>query len=322
VFKWYSSVQIVQVDDRDREKLATRHFLSHGLFRQDLLGALGMDSLTWVVMEVQKPSLIPGLVGDVDILAGNLAFNDVQEFVAALDEVRQQFQDMHDTLRQDLACKKVTEANGLKWPPVSSRVIGVEVKCGYFDHEDGPQSTKSSPKKVDGTRGQIQRLFEMGMDMVALLDVIGNDPAHGRSAYFEAGWQARESARSFQSIIEARLPDDTSAAQFCWAVASVFDRDEHASGGGGLLPIRRGLRNPLLNSADPYAMDNRRLLVQNVSMMLGMIPVPRYCPVVFIHCQDCRRLHFLDDPNCIWKPRDKVPTASSASSAARPGRLE
>src|SRR5271166_5417785 len=124
-------MQIVQVDDRDREKVATRHFPSHLLFRQDLLNALGMDALTWVVMEVQKPSLVPGLVGDVDILAGNLAFNDVQEFITALDEVRQQFPDMHESMQQTLACKQVTEASGLQWPPLSSRVIGVEVKCGY-----------------------------------------------------------------------------------------------------------------------------------------------------------------------------------------------
>jgi len=298
-------MQIVQVDDRDREKLVTRHFLSHLMFRQDLLHALGMDSLTWVIMEAQKPSLIPGLVGDVDILAGNLAFKDVQEFTTALEEVRLQWLGMNEALQQDLACKKVTEGNGLQWPPRSSRVVGVEVKCGYFDR-DGPQSTKASPKKVDSLRGQIQRLFDMGLDMVALLDVIGNNPTEGQDAYLDAAWQARESARAFQPIIENRLPDGTMAAQFCWPVGSVFGRDEHVSGGGGLLQIRRGLPNPLITNADEAAMNYRSILLQNVCRMLGTIPAPRYCPVFFIQCEDCKRLHFLDDPTCKWKPRDKM----------------
>jgi hypothetical protein len=53
-------MQIVDVDDPDREKEASRHFLSHLLFRQDLLKAMGMDSLTWVIMEAQKAALGPG----------------------------------------------------------------------------------------------------------------------------------------------------------------------------------------------------------------------------------------------------------------------
>lgn len=299
-------MQIVQVDANDREKQATRHFLSHVTFRRYLLTALGMDGLTWVIMEAQKPSLIPGLFGDVDILAGNLEFSDVEDFIAALAEVRQQHPDMNEPLQQDLACKKVTEANGLRWPPLSSRMVGVEVKCGYFDREDGPQSTKSSPKKVDGIRGQIERLFEMGLDMVALLDVIGNDPADGPSAYLDAARRARGSVRAFQPIIEARLPEGTAAAQFCWPVGSVFNRDERFSGAGGLLTVRSGLANPLVQDAQEPTMSNRRAMIQNICRMLGTIPRPRHCPVFFVDCQVCGRLHYLDDPACHWTPRGKV----------------
>lgn len=297
-------MQILEVDDRDREKLATRHFLSHLIFREDLLRALGMDSLTWVIMEAQKPTLIPGLVGDIDFLARNLAFKDVQEFTAALEEVRTEWPGMNEALQQFLACKKVTEGNGLQWPPMSSRIVGVEVKCGYFDH-DGPHSTKSSPKKVEGLRRQLQRLFDMGLDMVALLDVIGNNPAKGPNAYLDAAWRAHASERAFQPVLEARLQDGTMAAQFCWPVGSVSGREEHVSGSGGLLQIRRGRPNPLTTSADDATMNNRRILLQNVCTMLGAIPAPRCCPVFFLQCEDCKRLHFLDDTTCKWKPRDK-----------------
>ena len=112
-------MQIVDVDDLDREKEATRHFLSHLFFRQDLLKAMGMDSLTWVIMEAQKPHLVPGLVGDVDILAGNLQFKDTRDFVRALEIVEGQFPGMNELAQQDMAAKIVTEDLGLCWPPQS-----------------------------------------------------------------------------------------------------------------------------------------------------------------------------------------------------------
>ena len=67
---------IVGVDDNDREKDATRHLLSHLFFRLDLLKYLGLGEASWVIMEAQKPHLVPGLRGDVDILAGNLELNN------------------------------------------------------------------------------------------------------------------------------------------------------------------------------------------------------------------------------------------------------
>ncbi|MGH9358278.1 MAG: hypothetical protein ACRD22_09925, partial [Terriglobia bacterium] len=103
--------------------------------------------------------------------------------------------------------------------------------------------------------------------------------------------------------IEARLTDDIPAAHFCWAVGSVFDRDERFSGGGGLLTVRRGLPNPLLQDGNADVLAKRTTMLQNVAKMLATIPAPRYRPVFFIDCQDCGRLHFLDDASCAWAPR-------------------
>jgi len=107
-------MQIIYVDSRDREKEATRHFLSHLLFRLDLLKAMGMDGLTWVIMEAQKPHLVPGLFGDVDILAGNLQFKDPEDFVRAFEHVRNQFPEMDELAQQDMAAKIVTEDLGMR----------------------------------------------------------------------------------------------------------------------------------------------------------------------------------------------------------------
>jgi len=86
----------------------------------------------------------------------------------------------------------------------------------------------------------------MGFDKIGLLDVIGNEPTEGVGVFISAVGRAQDSLRAFQPLIEARLGDDTPAAQFCWLVGSVFGGDEGIRGGGSLKVVRAGLENPLL----------------------------------------------------------------------------
>jgi len=72
-------------------------------------------------------------------------------------------------------------------------------------------------------------------------------------------------------------------------------------GGGGLKVVRPGLPNPLLSRQDEIAMRNRQILLANVSTMLANVAPPSYWPLFFVDCMDCGRLHFLDDPSCVWK---------------------
>jgi hypothetical protein len=268
---------IAEVDDNEREKEATRHYLSQLMFQPDLLVYLGLHAGSWVIMEAQKPHLVPGLFGDVDILAGNLELNSPNDV-----------------------------SKGLKWPPVSSRVVGVEVKCSYFSQSAGPQSEKNSPKKIKKLRGRMDLLLEMGLDKIGLLDVIGNEPTEGVGAFVSALGRALDSMRAFQPLIEARLGDDTAAAQFCWPVGSVFGGDEGIRGAGSLKVVRPGLENPLLGAGDEAALRNREILLNNVSRMFAEITVPSYWPLFFIDCIVCGRLHFLDDASCLWKPKKKA----------------
>jgi hypothetical protein len=76
-----------------------------------------------------------------------------------------------------MAGRKIAGAGGIRWPPEPSYVIGLEVKCSYFDSR--PHSTKSSPDKVAGIRKQIEWLLKMRLDRVALLDVIANPASDG-----------------------------------------------------------------------------------------------------------------------------------------------
>ena len=62
---------IVEVTSQERETEAIRHIVGSFL-KEELLAWFGFDALAFVIVEAQKPKLTPGMVGDVDILAGNL----------------------------------------------------------------------------------------------------------------------------------------------------------------------------------------------------------------------------------------------------------
>jgi hypothetical protein len=288
-------VYIIEMDDQQREAEATRHVLSSPLHQERLLGPMGLGKLTWVIMEAQKPGLVPGMVGDVDILAGPMEFSYPETFDSALKEERSLRAEWHPYWHEYLAGKRVAEADGIKWPPTPSYVIGIEVKCSYFDTEPG--STKSSPRKVYGIRKQIDSLLKMGLDRVALLDVIANPPSDGANsqAWMVAAHQARTSLEATREILAGRLPDDSASGHFVWASGSVVGGDESMRGAGVPALLRQPVTNPALAAADEKVLANRRTLLQRIPRLFADTAAPRYFPIVFIDCQECHRLHRLTD---------------------------
>ena len=77
-----------------------------------------------------------------------------------------------------MAAKKVAEAGAIAWPPDMMYLAGIEVKCAYYQ-QGVARSTKGSRQKVAAIRAQIDGLLALGLDRVALLDIIATDPAAG-----------------------------------------------------------------------------------------------------------------------------------------------
>src|SRR5579862_2291695 len=293
---------IVEVESRERESEAIRHLL--GLpHKERLLYALGLGPLSWIVIEARKPGLTPGIVGDVDILAGNLDFEDWLRVEHVLDEMKVEHPDWAPHFQIQLAGKKVAESGGLVWPPQPVYVVGVEVKCAYF--VDCIRAGKSSRQKVQGIRDQIGWLANMGLDKFALVDVVGTRPTDAQAGgWFGALEQARQALAAMDKILRARLPRQSSAGQFVWSVGSVAGGDEGVRGAGGLHMLCAPQGNPKLAAKDQQVMENRKALLANVPLMLGSLPRPRYFPVTFVDCRKCRKLHYLEDPACTWNRRE------------------
>jgi hypothetical protein len=246
---------LIEIESQKRESEAIRHLLQ--LFhKEELLGAMGLGPLSWIIIEAQKPRLTPGIVGDVDILAGDLAFQNWSQVEADFVEMKRRQADWPPQLRIQLAGKMVAEAEGLIWPPKPRHVAGVEVKCAYFTEQ--LKSTKSSRDKVHGIRNQIDWLETMGLDRFALVDIVGTLISDSQSG----GWlgalgQAQLAREAMDKILVDRLDAKSAAGQFVWSIGAVAGGDEGMRGAGGLQMLRAPQPNPRLSAGDAEVLKHR-----------------------------------------------------------------
>jgi hypothetical protein len=286
---------IVEVDSQERESAAIRHLM--GVFRDEILQPFGIGGLAWIIVEAAKPKLCPGIVGDVDILAGRLEFRDPSDYDAAAKEIEAKYPRFPAPLKAQLAGRMVAEAHGLAWPPVPTFVVGIEVKCAVFTEE--LRSAKSSAQKVRGIRKQVEWLERMGLDYTGLLEIVGNEPSYEEHGGFLGAMRRSErSLKAMDDVLANRLPAESAAAHFIWSVGSVGGGDEGTRGAGGPLLLRAPQPNPRLATNELEALTHRRYLLTNVSRLLGQLPCPRYFPVVFLDCRRCGTIHNLDDVAC------------------------
>jgi hypothetical protein len=281
---------LTEMDDQNRESESIRHLLASPMHKEYLLGPMGLGSLSWIISEVNNTHLVPSIGGEVDILAGPLEFCEPDEFQRVLAGTRAQRPDWNPSLLEYLAAKEIAEAGGIVWPPAPAYVVGIEVKCAYFS--DRLHSAKDSKRHVHGIRKQVERLANMGVDRVALLDVIANPPSAGlkSNAWFEAACRAQDSLKEMEEIIKARLPEDTAAAQFVWSVGSVAGGDESMRGAGAPRIVRRGIANPALANPSADVASNRKLLLEGVARTLGRLPRPSFFPAIFAGCRVCNQI--------------------------------
>jgi hypothetical protein len=287
---------LIDMDDQNRESESIRHLLE--IQKEYVLGPMGLGSLSWIVMEVDNVHLVPSIMGEVDILAGRLEFRDPEDFQQALKREQTKRPDSHPYWPEFLAAKEISEAGGILWPPINAYLVGVEVKCAYFS--DRAHSTKGSKSHVKRIRKQVNRLGEMGVDRMALVDVIANPPSHGENSkpWFEAASRAQHSLKEMKDILEARLPSGTSAGQFVWSVGAVEGGDESLRGAGVPFMLRPGLMNPALAARDAKILANRRVLLGRISQMLGTLPQPTFFPAIFAGCRFCKKIRHFHDCEC------------------------
>lgn len=291
---------LIATPEREREacrRLVQMPFLSEGMFARLKLQA----SFSWFVLELRKERLVSGLRGDIDVLAGRLSWTDPAAFEELLAEERMAARDgRHDSWNYQLAAMKLARTGGIAWPPAANYLVGLEAKCAYLDpcadriSSDVLRSTKPSPRKVAKVRRQVESLLGMGLDEVALLDIIANPPVSGPDggAWISSLAVAAESAAAMASTLNGRLPEECDAGHWVWSSGAVVGGYEFQRGAGCPQELRPSKGNGRLESSSAVG-GLREELERNLRIIFSQFATPLVFPAVFVDCRDCGTVHEL-----------------------------
>jgi hypothetical protein len=204
-------------------------------------------------------------------------------------------------VERSVSCDEtLARAGGIAWPPSASHLVGLEAKCAYLDpcagriSSDVLRSTKLSTKKVAKLRRQIESLLEMGLDEVALLDVIANPPVSGPDggAWISSLAVAAESAAAMASTLNRRLPEESDAGHWVWSCGAVVGGYEFQRGAGCRQELRPSKGNGRLESSSVVG-GLRHELERNLRIVFSQFATPLVFPAVFVDCRDCGAVHAL-----------------------------
>ena len=277
----------------EREYEACRRLVQLPFLSERLFGSLGLQpEFSWYLLQIRKELLGTSLLGDVDILAGRLSWSDPDAFEALVAEERANAQpERHDSWNYKLAALRLARAGGISWPPSCDHVVGLEAKCAYWEAcAGGLKSTKSG--KTRKIRKQVESLLEMGLDQVALLDIIANPPVSGPNgrAWISALNVAATSRDAMFPIVRERLEDDCEAAHWVWSIGAIVGGDELCRGAGAPIEVRPSRGNSRLAKVIG-AQSARQEVEQHLKEMFTNLQAPTIFPAIFVDCKDCRIVH-------------------------------
>lgn len=286
----------------EREREACRRLVQMPFLSERMFWGLGLQaSFSWFILEVRKERLVSGLQGDIDVLAGRLSWTDPTAFEELLVEERVTARgERHDSWNYQLAAMRLARAGGIAWPPLTSHLVGLEAKCAYLDPRahristESLRSTKPSPKKVAKVRRQVESLLEMGLDEVALLDIIANPPVSGPDggAWISSLVMATESEAAMDSVLKKRLPEKCDAGHWVWSSGAVVGGYEFQRGAGCPQERRPSKGNGRLGSSRAVGAI-RQEVQSNLRIVFSQFATPLVFPVVFVDCKDCGTVHAL-----------------------------
>lgn len=258
------------VDIPEREQEAIKRLLELPFISEGFFGSLGLSPpFFWCLLKIRKDRFVASLSGDVDILAGRLIGAD---------------------------------SGGIKWPPLTDYLVGIEAKCAYLYLKaneisaDTIKSRKSSPQKVRRIRLQVEGLLQMGFNKVALLDIIANPPASGidGQAWLIASNIAMTSMEEMLPVLKDRLPMRSPSGHWVWSIGSVIGGNETVRGTGAPICLRIADKNPFLQ-ADSGTQSRRQKMESTLDLVFSKFPSPRSFPVIFIDCKFCGKIHMMED---------------------------
>jgi len=282
---------IVEQDPKRQEPVATRYLIGNPSYRERLLGHLGVPpELCWIMLDLRLEKIVPSLSGDIDVLAGPLSC---------------------------AGPARTPERGSIMWPPPLGYLVGIEVKRAYRDEYGNLQATKRGPGQARKTLKQLRRDLGLGLDRVALLDVIAHHPATGTGSapWVAAGATASDSLAKMENLFRERLSENGApiadlrpVGQFVLSIGSVSGGDETIRGS-----VEFELRRPA--RANPSRTDRSPEFEEGLRRILEAGPAPSTLPIILTDCRFCNAIHLADGPHSETRTRHAVGSARASDSA-------
>jgi hypothetical protein len=274
---------LIDVSGQDREKEAVRQFCATRFLLDDLLGMLGVPAgFYWVVLEMPHGCLAEGRVGDIDLLAGPLAWTDPAAITPLVIKSREAHPGAPEYLHSYCAALELAGNGALVWPPPMDYLVAVEAKCAYFDStRQRVKSLKASKSSIRNLRLQIDELIEViPCNRVALLDLIVNPPASGLNgqAWLAAANSAVNSFHHMLPTLRGRLPRDSPAGHFAMPWGAVEGGTEAFRGTGRPIALRPSVENPRL--CEKVMQRRREHMAARLRQFFSEVPRPLSFPVI------------------------------------------
>lgn len=293
-----SGEHIIDLPGEKREREAIRRLLQVPYLPDRVFVPLGLGGcFSWYLLNIKMERLTSTMHGDVDILAGRLNWSDPKAFESLTLEEAKNNPESHPSWHSDLAALKLAESGGIKWPPSTDYLVGIEAKCAFFDDKtDVVKSQKSSFRKI---HIQIEKLLKMGFNKVALLDIIANPPQYSEisgQAWLLALNQALMSIEKM-TVLKGRIPESSPAGHWVWSVGSVEGGDETKRGAGAPICLRNANPNVLLQT-DLQTQLRRREMERKLHSIFSKFSYPARFPIIFIDCKTCGYIHLINDAFC------------------------
>jgi hypothetical protein len=286
------------IDDRVREHRAVR-MLVEAWFGESLFAALGLSGACWFILRLRVDRLDAPFNGDIDLLAGRLELDHPEELRARFEEDKRK----HSNWSPELTARVLAHEGGIKWPPSTDYLVAVEAKCARAQASRDPKnsektivtlkSTKTSTQKMRQMRRSIEQLSEMGLDRVALLDIIANSPAGGpgSESWFRAMSTAELSREEMHDVLQERLPSETSADYWVLSIGSIESGLEHERGALSLRNLGNASDNRRLAPVSGSHIECRKRVECSLQELLKDLPRPQCFFAVFDDCPACGKIH-------------------------------
>lgn len=235
-----------------------------------------------MLLAVPHGRLVDGRKGDVDLLAGPLAWRDPAAIGPLIAKNRATHPEAPAHLHAYCAALELAGAGGLQWPPPMQHLTAIEAKSAYVDYRRREVlSLKGSKSNIRNLRLQLDELLvHVPFNRVALLDFIVNPPAGGNDgqAWLNAANFSAAALEKMRPTLQARLPSDSPAGHFVMSWGAVEGDTEASRGTGAPIMLRSAMENARLG--EPAVQERRGQMAARLSQLLADYPQPMSFPVM------------------------------------------